>query len=272
MAKIFPVSDVHFRSVQDALDWARESVPEGIDIVALAGDIANGSKQGVKYMRAVCEARPELTFVVCLGNHDHWGDVAMSATFHRWKNFQDSVLNFRLLNSEPLEVKGVRFIGSTLWTDMQLDDDFYTAQNVYHTRWPDYTEVGFCPSMVGFPAYEYVEQFKLQLSDIFDQVEQAVEEGVPFYVMTHHLPDPLSLDERYAGNEFNVFYASAGILENLPVEKGVWHHGHTHAAKDYSKCGWRVICNPRGYLTERFGCDETRARLGSKDLIIELGE
>lgn len=271
MAKIHPVSDVHFRNKQDAIDWANE-LPYGVDIVAIAGDIANGSKIGTSFMRDICEACPDLTFVVCLGNHDYWRDVSMVSAQHRWSALEKSLPNLRFLNGAPITVKGVRFIGDTLWTDMRLDGDFYVAQEIYHNKWPDYTEVGFCPTVVGFPAYEFVHQFNLTLSAIFKQVDQALKDDVPFYVMTHHLPDPLSLDERYAGSEFNPFYASADILDNLPVPSGIWHHGHTHAAKDYRKNGWRVICNPRGYLVERYGADETRARLGNNSFYTEIGE
>lgn len=277
MPKIYPVSDLHFRSADDARDWIRFEVPEEADIIAIAGDIANGSKQGVRYVKALLkvltEIRPKVVVVACLGNHDHWGDISMHAAYRQWEYVEHSYPNFRFLKvGRVCDVKGVRFIGTTLWTDMKLVDDFYGAMNIYHCSWPDYLNVGYEAHIVGFPAYDFVEQFHKQLGFIYKAVDAAKEDQVPFYVMTHHLPDPASLDERYNGSDYNPFYASKGILDTLAVESGIWHHGHTHAAKDYNKYNWRVICNPRGYLQERYSCEDTRQRLANRNLVISLGD
>lgn len=271
--KIYPISDLHFRSTIDAIDWAKEEVPKDADIIVMAGDIANGAKQGVKYLKQVLQTLPDKHIVLCLGNHDYWGEVSLYSTWYRWRELEKLYPNFHFVDRGYVDILGVRFIGGTLWTDMQLEDNFYVTQNVYHCQWPDYLNVGFDAHIVGFPAHEFVQQFKLYLSRIFELVSDAVEAGIPFYVLTHHLPDPESLDKRYNGSEFNAFYASKQILENLPVEKGIWQHGHTHAAKNYHKHGWNVICNPRGYLMERFSCDVSdKERLADKNLILTIGE
>lgn len=273
MANIYPCSDVHFRSPTDASDWARDEVPANADIVVIAGDIANGPKQGIKCMKRILQEHPDKIFIICLGNHDYWGGVTMASTWYQWNQLADRYPNFYFLNQVPIVVKGITFIGATLWTDMQLTDDFYAVQNVYHTSWPDYMNVEFAAHMVGFPAYEFVQQFKNHLSAIWEHASNALEQGKQVYVVTHHLPDPESLDKRYNGSDYNPFYASKGILDNFPVEGAIWQHGHTHARKDYEKNGWRVICNPRGYLMERYSCDtDDRDRLADQNLIIQLGD
>lgn len=268
--RIYPSSDLHFRSKLDVKDWALEEVPKDCDVVAIAGDIANGSKIGVKYIQEVCDLLPNKKIVLCLGNHDYWGDVCITSVYARWKDLARRVTNLVFLNGNSAKIGNVRFIGTTLWTDMGLTDNVSAVKNVYHVQWPDYANINVEAHIFGFPADEFINQFKVQLNWIYAHLEYAKERGEQVYVMTHHLPDPKSLDERYAGSDFNPFYASKNILEFTACQ-GVWHHGHTHTFKDYIEKDWRVICNPRGYLFERCN-SEMSQRLADNKLIITLGD
>jgi Icc-related predicted phosphoesterase len=68
-------------------------------------------------------------------------------------------------------------------------------------------------------------------------------------VVTHHLPLPLSIHEKYRGDALNPCFASdLSALVRAPVD--LWVHGHTHESMDYEISGTRVVCNPRGYLPE----------------------
>ena len=69
-------------------------------------------------------------------------------------------------------------------------------------------------------------------------------------VVTHHLPHPASLPERFKGDLLNAAYASdlTEIIES--GRQALWVHGHTHDSCDHSVDGTRVICNPRGYEDE----------------------
>jgi predicted phosphodiesterase len=42
----------------------------------------------------------------------------------------------------------------------------------------------------------------------------------------------------------------------------LWVYGHTHVAADFTKCGCRVVSNPRGYPGQETGFDP--------NLLIEL--
>jgi hypothetical protein len=82
-------------------------------------------------------------------------------------------------------------------------------------------------------------------------------------VVTHHLPHPSSVHEKYRGDALNPCFAS-----NLSVLVGppaiLWLHGHTHESMDYAVGGTRVVCNPRGYLP-----DEPNPNF-KPDLVIEI--
>lgn len=75
-------------------------------------------------------------------------------------------------------------------------------------------------------------------------------DSMPTVVVTHHLPHPRSIPERFKGDLLNAAYASdltETIRNGSPV---LWVHGHTHDSFDYRILETRVVCNPRGYGSE----------------------
>jgi hypothetical protein len=65
-------------------------------------------------------------------------------------------------------------------------------------------------------------------------------------VVTHFLPSPDSVHERYRGHPLTPYFATdCRALLRPPVR--LWVHGHTHSSCDYTSAGVRVVCNPRGY-------------------------
>ena len=84
-------------------------------------------------------------------------------------------------------------------------------------------------------------------------------------VVTHHLPSANSVAFRFVDE-----LSCAGFASNLDYLFGervaLWVHGHTHDNFDYTTNGTRVVCNPRGYVTNR-GCENNEFDDG---LIIEI--
>jgi Icc-related predicted phosphoesterase len=70
----------------------------------------------------------------------------------------------------------------------------------------------------------------------------------PTVIVSHFLPSPLSISEKYRGNPYNPYFCSdlTALIERWQPE--LWIHGHTHESCDYSIGRTRVVCNPRGYL------------------------
>ena len=156
-----------------------------------------------------------------------------------------------MLNNETVVINGVRFLGSTLWTDFR----FYGESEAWHSRQR---------------AKRYITDFEIikyrgatftpEDSVVLHEASKAWLDGEletsfdgPTVVVTHHLPSELSVAKQYAGDPFNPAFASR--LEHL-IEKHsaeLWIHGHTHVPCDYELFGTRVICNPRGYPSEPSG-------------------
>jgi Icc-related predicted phosphoesterase len=75
-------------------------------------------------------------------------------------------------------------------------------------------------------------------------------ERIPTVAVTHHLPHPRSIPDRFAGDLLNAAYASdlSSVIES--GRPALWIHGHTHDNCDHMVGGTRIICNPRGYADE----------------------
>ena len=67
-------------------------------------------------------------------------------------------------------------------------------------------------------------------------------------VVTHYPPLQQSLDQQTRLDATLAMRMAAdlsGLIESSKID--LWVHGHIHKRQDYSCCGTRVVCNPRGY-------------------------
>jgi predicted phosphodiesterase len=216
----------------------------GADVVVLAGDIDNGT-------RAIDWAEksfPDATVLYVPGNHEYYGadlnETAMALTARA----ADSA-NVRLLDNDQVVIDGVRFLGTTLWTDFELfgrhnlqpalEESLRYVLDFRAIRWG--TSDLFTPE-------QSIELHRESLAFLEESLAQ------PFpgrtVVITHHAPHPGSLHPRWADNLTSAAFISD--LTRLLGKAGLWIHGHTHDSFDYTVNGTRVLANPMGYRTSNW--------------------
>ncbi|MFB3107200.1 MAG: metallophosphoesterase, partial [Pseudomonadales bacterium] len=153
-----------------------------------------------------------------------------------------------VLNNDALELNGVRFVGSTLWTDFKLygEGEASLARQRAKRLMEDFASIKngnrrFTPE----DSVELHETSRVRLVAELDR-----EFDGPIVVVTHHLPTSSSVAKRYANDPLNPAFASSleDVIEKYRPE--LWIHGHTHVPCDYELFSTRVVCNPRGYLNE----------------------
>lgn len=206
---------------------------------------------------------PHVIYVA--GNHEHYhGDFAY--TVSDLKKRLGYLKNLHILEKETFVLDDVTFIGGTLWTDMNQEDeitlhmiarcmnDFRCVDNstrmVTYKVWedpdnPDKPTFKTRPSR--FSPQDAVEDHKKMLSFINQVVEGNHDKK--YVVVGHHTPSPFSIHEKYKDDQLmNGGYTSDLIdfIMDRPQIK-VWTHGHTHELFDYMIKSTRVVCNPRGY-------------------------
>ena len=214
------------------------------DIVILAGDIsrpmqavnwAMGFKQPVLYVA---------------GNHESYGSSVGRSTQELKERTAGTHIHF--LNNDECVMRGVRFLGTTLWSDFNLFDDAQKreeaiAASVSFIR--DFSVIesdstpgqSFTPNDMDTLHATNRRWLSSKLAEPFNG---------PTVVISHHAPSTRSVHPRFSDSLVNACFVS-NSEDLMGAEKvSLWIHGHTHDSFDYTVKGTRVLCNPRGYVRD----------------------
>lgn len=211
------------------------------DVVILAGDIAR-PKDAVAWARGF--DRPVLYVP---GNHEFYGG-SIDGTLAELRQLCAGT-NVTLLERDEIVLDGVRFLGTTLWTDFSVQGDGATrdaAMLLAQALVRDFSRIRRQVAAPDpFTPADSVALFDAQSAWLNERLDRP--HAGPTVVITHHAPSPRSIHPRFAGSPVNpAFVSEAGHLFG-GERAGLWIHGHTHDTFDYVESGTRVLCNPRGY-------------------------
>ena len=257
------LSDVH---LEVHPHWLPTPAP-GADVLVLAGDI--GSYQAGSLLQdndfGLARFSPlhgwptPVLFVP--GNHEY--DTQDFDAAHARLRETAERLGMTWLEREALVLKGVRFVGTTLWTDfdalapqpsptlgsgpatanllaqqLKARDKASRAAN-YYLRKALVTRHGEPWLAPGLRDQALVCQAWLAnaLAKPFDG---------PTVAVTHFAPSLKSADVRYGLTPGTAGFCNA-LDELLPLAQ-LWLHGHLHAPSNYVHHGCRVVANPLGYV------------------------
>lgn len=242
--KVGILSDLHLESSNMKLE-------PNCDILVLAGDISQDFSLLYRFFE---QNIPESMPVIYVpGNHEYEGKRAF-IVMEELKKIEDEFPNIHVLQNEAIDIEGIRFIGSTLWSNFE---GMGLANKKSVKDWCKYNVVDFTYIFKKNPsniqgAVPYVswnpddmeEEFKKSYDFIKYELRNR-ETELPKFVVTHFAPTIESLDPN-----FKIGLHSAYWVNNLPELMGFceyWVHGHTHSSFNYECEGTKVICNPRGY-------------------------
>lgn len=214
------------------------------DLVVLAGDIAR-PREAVAW--ALGFDKPVL---YVLGNHEFYGGSidGVAGEFQRLC----AGTRIQVLDNSAVIIDGVRFLGTTLWTDFELfgDEEMKMALMAEAQRMMrDFSRIRLREAEQAlFTPRDSIELFRRH-STWLDEMLARPHEG-PTVVITHHAPSRRSIHPRFSDSLLNACFVSDA--EHLLGANRVrlWIHGHTHDSFNYLVRGTRVVCNPRGYAKD----------------------
>ena len=246
--KLKILSDIHLEFSNYKIQYDNE------DILVLAGDISPNPDKTTEHIIKYLQTNRQAKLIYVLGNHDYY-NKSIEETLSLWKDMSDyinSIVNTRFwfLHDDSVVINGIRFFGTTLWTDMN-DKDTATME-IANANMSDYSYIkDFTPSK----SVLLHEQSKTFLSECLDISEE------PVVVITHHLPSFMSILPKYKRSITSRYLngAFASNMDYLIDKSMLWIHGHTHSSLDYKTGKSRVVCNPRGY------CNNSPENLEFKD-------
>ena len=236
--KLHILSDIHLGSC------GFEQPRNDADVVILAGDIAR-PRDAVAWARHF-----DKPVLYVLGNHEFYGGSldAAAAEFER----QSAGTCVRLLDNAEIVIGGVRFLGTTLWTDFELFGDGEqraAAMSEAQRLMRDFSRIRINDADTRlFSPDDSVALFERDARWLDARLDSR-HDG-PTVVITHHAPSRQSVHPRFASSLLNAAFVSDAerLLGGDRVQ--LWIHGHTHDSFDYVVDGTRVVCNPRGYAKD----------------------
>ena len=247
-------------------------VPEpapGADVLVLAGDVGSyqeGSQLAdqdfglARFSPLPLGAGWPTPVLFVPGNHEY--DAQDFDEAHARLRSTCDRLGIAWLERETLVMQGVRFVGTTLWSDfdaladhegsadlgrrLKLREKAFRAANFYLRK------TGGTRNGEPFLAEAMRDQALLCQQWLAEAL--AVPFAGPTVAVTHFAPSLLSADPRYGLVPGTAGFCNA--LDGLLPRASLWLHGHLHAPSDYTVRGesgdgspWqcRVVANPLGY-------------------------
>ena len=260
--KIQLLSDLH-------LEVHPHFVPQptpGADVLVLAGDI--GSYQSGSLLDAMGDsdfglgrfAHWPVPVIFVPGNHEY--DAQDFDAAHARLRATVERLGLSVRERESVVLHGVRFVGTTLWSDfdalaehegssdlvrrLRQRDKAFRAANFYLKK------TGGTRAEAAFLAPAVREQGLLCQQWLRETLATAFDG--PTVAVTHFAPSLHSADPRYGLVPGTAGFCNA--LDDCLAPVQLWLHGHLHAPLDYTVQGahpsgtpWqcRVVANPLGY-------------------------
>lgn len=262
MMKLYVLSDLHveFAPFAPDLEAARAA-----DVIVLAGDIHKGAL-GMAWARALFPGKP---IIYVVGNHEfykqHWDAHLLQL------RVQAGLHGIHFLENDAVTIEGIRFLGTTLWTDFEYFGVSRRSQNMRlaENALNDFRLIAAEPlapdgslldpsDETQDPVYKtrarrLTAQHTLlrhQASMTWLVAELAKGEPDKTVVVTHHFPHKNSCSPKWSNDPVTAIFGSR-LPNEVLLGTSIWIHGHTHDSCDYrlgdSRRSVRVVCNPRGY-------------------------
>lgn len=233
-------------------DWTYTS--HGEDVVVLAGDICSRTPPGKQRRNRLLESI-KVPVVYIPGNHEYYhGYDTRAAVYEQMVEEMSKYEHVHFMDDSFCVISGVRFIGSTLWTEFELIPERMTRDQLYAALPLAIADFSFMAGrdhhpVTGAEMAEWGSYSKTYINWLLRE-----DPATPTVVVTHFMPSTKSIAKRFAGDTLNCYFCSpCEHLFRQPVK--MWIHGHTHDACQYTLNDIPVICNPKGYHNEMSNYD-----------------
>ena len=215
----------------------------------------------MKFFKEECAKYNQVFYVA--GNHEHYHGHYQN-TFDLLRKAVEGT-NVTILENETVNLTDdIVLWGGTFWTDFNNKDWFAlhaakTMINDFNLIVRDFTAVEIrargmhtINGSTRFHPDDAYDLNQLALKELTKVLKANKDKKV--VVMTHMAPTFKSSHPRHGkyDNLVNYYYCNQldNFIFNHPQIK-FWVHGHTHNNFDYTIGETRILCNPRGYVTNR---------------------
>lgn len=240
--RLLVMSDIHLEIEKDF------ELPNDLDfdVAVFAGDISTLVTGTIQWLSTQREGPLQGKPVVAVcGNHEFYGHELTTAREEGRKRAAE--LSIHLLDPGVVVISGVRFVGSTLWTDFDLYSNPIAAKREALREMNDYRRISI---VHGEDRHRLRPNDTLNLhrqDRAFIEAALAEEFNGPTVVVSHHAPHRNSVDSEFLTDPLSPAYASNLTAMITTYQPSLWIHGHDHRHHDYQIGSTRIVANPAGY-------------------------
>ena len=219
MKKIQFASDIHLGYQDQNFDFP---VTDS-DVLILAGDVCVGFR-AIEFAQLIADRHGKPVLFVA-GNHEYYMNDYQKL-HQRFRDFSDKSENVFFLDCDVFELEGVRFLGTTLWTDYLLgghyaqDDLMYVAGNSLN----DHVYINYGDEGAFKPSHALAIHKNARA---FLEAELAKDYDGKTVVITHHAPSLRCVHPKFGINK--VAGAFMSDCDDLIEMADLWVYGHVHA-------------------------------------------
>ncbi|WP_213740427.1 metallophosphoesterase [Bradyrhizobium sp. dw_411] len=244
--KLQIMSDLH-------IDYpGSRSIPRlapGVDAVVVAGDTCQGLVQSIERLRRTYPSPTEIVMVA--GNHELWSNKLSFDEHFDAGHAAADMHRVHLLENAAQIVRGVRFLGATLWTSYDLygPDVRDAAMHAAGAQMLDHKRIKW--SRDPWKRFRPTEARILhQKSRMFFEEELARPHAGPSVCISHHAMTMDAIAPTHQRSVLSAAYASEmqPMIDRFQPDLVVT--GHTHHSIDLRRGRTRMISNPAGYAGE----------------------
>lgn len=181
--------------------------------------------------------------LIVAGNHEHYGSC-FDETLDKMREAVREFVNITVLDKSSIEIDGVVFIGGTLWTN--FDNENQEAMVTAGWRMNDYRCIK--ASTKPITPFRTLADHKETLAKFGEILNKNASKAV--VVISHHGPTMRSIDPDYVDEELLNFAYASNLNRFIESHPNIihWIHGHMHTRTNY-RVGdnTQVHINARGY-------------------------
>jgi len=182
------------------------------------------------------------------GNHEHYSG-RFPNTVLTLRRALGHISNLYILDNSAVELNGILFLGTTLWTDCNKSDPL--AIDALSNGMNDFKLIN--NSVEGWQRFipaNSAREHRIAL-DFIDKWSRGHSNVV---VISHHAPSYKSIHPDYRKPRYESlnhgYYSNLDDFILARSQIKLWVHGHVHNNHDYMIGSTRVVCCPHGYGKE----------------------
>ena len=239
--KIQLISDAHLNMEHEFSVLNPEA-----EVFIMAGDMASSPKAAKKYLTDL-RKQTKIPIIYVLGNHEYYG-LNLYTGLDAYRKAVSKIKGVHLLEKQGLELEGISFWGTTLWSDLSDPLAAWAVQDGLS----DYLFIEREPGTY-IRALDTHTEYLLAL----DWLKTALTENLERknIVITHHAPCWECRNTYFDYDHRNrlITHGFCNRLDTLMHVYNIshWLYGHTHKSQSLRVGGTQVVSNQVGYEHEK---------------------